>query len=95
MIPDLNFEECLSGMTTELEKKIIRELVKSKKILGVDAKYLSYSSGNDTNISSEELSQPLQEELTENAEDLFWESLSTFQDAVDNHPNGFVNRESY
>lgn len=95
IIPDENFEECISHLN-EISKKIIKELVESKKVLGIDSKLLSYTSGNDTNIGSDNLSDELQKEL-ENSEDedIFWEAISDFTGAVGSHPKGFCDRQSY
>ena len=103
IIPTENFEEVVSKMGN-LSAKIIRDLVQDEKVIGIDAKLLSYCSGNDDTFEPHDLDYDLQVELEKEVgvtieEDMYpfyemlREAMNKYGDLVKKHDKGFYYSE--
>ena len=89
IIPDENFEEVISELT-EIQQKIVKELVNDEEVIGIKAKVLSYMSGNISSFEDWEFSDELQKELEANEiEDEPYETADEFGELVKKHPKGY------
>ena len=89
IIPDENFEEVISELS-EIQQKIIKELVNDEEVIGIKSKVLSYMSGNISSFEDYEFSEELQEEIEENGiEDEPHETAYEFGELVRKHPKGY------
>jgi hypothetical protein len=104
MIASKDFEEVISTME-KLPQKIVRDLVGDEKVCGVNAKVLSYSSGQ-CGIEPSDLDFELQKEIEKALEieegdedylfyDLLYDSLMKYGNLVKKHKNGYYQQEYY
>lgn len=93
IISDRDFEKVLKELSSDINRKIIHELVKDEIVAGVLAKVLTGSSSSDDVCPQQsDLSEELQEDLDEDY-DIFHEAIYEYKNVIKNHPNGFYHSE--
>ena len=103
IFPAEDFEELISKMEP-LAAKIINDVVIDEKVIGIDAKVLVYSSGEDNNLEPHDLAYELQLELEKEFEtiieddaspfcEMLYDALAIYGNLVKKHDKGFYHSE--